>query len=74
MCEIKVYKTDVQTHTIARYLTQSIYQEFPHSDVSFDLEDCDNVLRIESLNGKVNEKRLRKIFENNGYHLESLLI
>jgi len=74
MCEIKVYKTDVQTHTVARHLTDCIHLELPHSDVSFDLEDCDNVLRIESLNGKVNEKRIRKIFENNGYHLESLLI
>lgn len=72
MGEIKVYKTDVQTHTVARYLTECIHLELPYSDVSFDLEDCDNVLRIESLNGKINENTIRKIFEDNGQYLETL--
>lgn len=44
---IEVFKTSVREYSRAQELTLLLQQRFPGSKVSFDLEDCDNILRVE---------------------------
>ncbi|AMR31094.1 hypothetical protein A0256_06480 [Mucilaginibacter sp. PAMC 26640] len=44
---IEVFKTNVDDVGRSRMLIRLIYERFTVSKVNFDLEDCDNVLRIE---------------------------
>ena len=45
---VEVFKTNVQHTTIAKELSTELLAHLPNSKISFDLEDCDKVLRIES--------------------------
>ncbi len=44
---VEVFKTNVEKISQTKTLIAMIRRHFPGSDVSFDLEDCDNVLRVE---------------------------
>ncbi|MGJ7033248.1 hypothetical protein [Niabella hirudinis] len=45
---IEVFRTNVLDKATARMLVKSLRQLFPGSKISFDLDDCDRILRIES--------------------------
>lgn len=72
MPTIAVYKTSVESKTEAKAIAEIISREIPSSKISFDLDDCDNVLRIESMNGKINENIIKNIFKQKKYRLETL--
>ncbi len=44
---VEVFKTDVKQQGQATALLDVLTQQFPFSQVNFDLEDCDSILRIE---------------------------
>ncbi len=43
---IEVFKTNVQEAAQAERLIKALTDHFPNSRITFDLEDCDSVLRI----------------------------
>lgn len=45
---IFVFKTSVSSKKMVKRLTPLLYNSFPDAKFSFDIDDCDNVLRIES--------------------------
>jgi hypothetical protein len=45
---IEVFKTNVRRKRHAKYLIQQIGQRYPSAFSSFDLEDCDRVLRVKA--------------------------
>lgn len=71
MSDIKVYKTTVDNREQAKEILQDIRAELPESYPSFDLDDCDKVLRVESRMG-VKEVRIKKIIKNYGHQMEVL--
>ena len=44
---VEVFKTNITEIEHAENLTFRIRQQFPTLKINFDLEDCDNILRIE---------------------------
>lgn len=70
---VKVYKTDVDEHSKAKMILDAIRKTLPGSDPSFDLEDCDKVLRVEHVTSEINERNIRKILQGYGYDMEKLL-
>jgi len=73
MTSVWVYKTDVDEVVEANKIMEIINRKFPAWDVSFDLEDCDKVLRIESHNGVIDENEIINILEKFGHQIEQLL-
>lgn len=47
---VEVFKTNVFEPSVANSLLQLLAHQFPGSRISFDLEDCDKVLRVEGDN------------------------
>ena len=45
---VEVFKTNVQHRELAEQLAAILCGQFAFSKISFDLEDCDKVLRVES--------------------------
>ena len=43
---VEVFKTNVQDDRQAAMLMQPLAHLFPNYRITFDLEDCDNILRI----------------------------
>lgn len=69
---IHVYKTSVDNEAEAKTIADLITLEIPSSTISFDLDDCDNVLRIETHNGEYDEETVKHIFKNKNHRLETL--
>jgi len=46
---VEVFKTNVDTEYFAGKITALLLTHFPLCKISFDLEDCDRVLRIEGV-------------------------
>ena len=72
MKTIEVYKTNVDEISSAKIILDEILESHPNSDPSFDLEDCDKVLRIEDSSG-INSLEIKKIIINHGFNVDSLL-
>lgn len=71
MNTIKVYKTDVEDLASAQKILDEIRRIYPDSDASFDIEDCDRVLRVENSTG-VDTASVKKILLNCGHNIETL--
>lgn len=72
MPTVKVYKTNVKDPSKADSILDEIRYKLPGSDPSFDLDDCDKVLRIEFATQSTKDHELDLIFEHFGNHLEPL--
>ncbi|MCB0699610.1 MAG: hypothetical protein H6551_11545 [Chitinophagales bacterium] len=46
LSKVEVYKTNVEDNDEAAALAASLLQYHPDADISFDLEDCDKVMRV----------------------------
>ncbi len=44
---VEVFKTNVQHREVAQQLASILLDRFAFSKISFDLEDCDKILRVE---------------------------
>ncbi|MET4081562.1 hypothetical protein ABIB40_001511 [Pedobacter sp. UYP30] len=45
---VEVYSTNVNNQKQADFLLDQLGMRFPAYKINFDLEDCDNILRVES--------------------------
>lgn len=67
---VYVFKTTVDTELQVQKLTPYLDKLFPSSKWNFDLEDCDNIFRIESSENILSSiKFLFKVF---GFNCEEL--
>lgn len=73
MNRIGVYKTDVENLSTAKNILTAIRMQFRNYDVSFDLEDGDSVLRVESQNGPVDEAAIKQILQKHSHRIERLI-
>ena len=71
MNTIEVYRTDVDEQDSAKAIEAEIRRTHPTSDPSFDLEDCDNVLRIKDDTG-VDKGTIEAIVQTHGFQLNPL--
>lgn len=73
MMKVNVYKTDVSDQNTAAKLLEKIRRKIPGSDPSFDLEDCDNVLRVASPVSNTFEAVIQEIVEQAGHNIEKMI-
>lgn len=69
---IEVFKTDVDNSKYADILVDHIQRIFQGYEANFDLQDCDNILRVKNVLGVVNSDRLIKMLNRFGFHAEVL--
>ncbi|MDX6191822.1 hypothetical protein SGQ83_20870 [Flavobacterium sp. Fl-318] len=68
---IEVFKTNVQEEDQSTLIIGKLLEHFPNSLISFDLEDCDKILRIHS--SSISNKKIIAILNSHGYLCEALL-
>jgi hypothetical protein len=69
---VEVFKTDIQTDSQANFLLQQLLKEFPDLKINFDLEDCDNILRIETRGKAIDTALIVDLVKNYGFEIEIL--
>jgi hypothetical protein len=68
---IEVFKTDVVQLNEANEIIRKLLEHFPAYAINFDLEDCDNILRVKG--DDIDAKLIIEILSNNNYICEILL-
>lgn len=69
---VEVFVTNVTETRQANRLIERIQQTIPTYRATFDLQDCDRILRIQSATGQVNATDIILILEHSGYKAELL--
>ncbi len=69
---IEVFKTDVGEPDKALQVIQLIRTSFQGYQANFDLNDCDNILRVVSNNGQVYAHGIIQLLQQLGLHAEVL--
>lgn len=67
---VEVFRTNVQRPKQARILESELASQFPFIKISFDLEDCDKVLRVEGK--KFAPDKVIELLHSNGYFCQVL--
>ena len=69
---VKVFKTDVRDQTTAKQIAKQLESYFEESRINFDLDDCDNILRIESRHSVIGDLEIQELVTKWGYQCEPL--
>ena len=65
---VEVFKTNVEEDAASGLLIQYLLLHFPESKISFDLDDCDKILRVEAVNICI--EKIISIMKGKGYQCE----
>ena len=69
---VKVFKTDIRDQATAAQIAKQLESYFGESRINFDLDDCDNILRIESRHTVIGDLEIQALVTQWGYHCEPL--
>ena len=69
---VEVFKTNVNNYQHAYMLIDRIHKTFAQCKANFDLEDCDNILRVKSFGAKIQPTVLIRLLKEYGFHAEVL--
>ena len=69
---IEVFKTNVESYDQAAMLIDQIHRNFAGYKANFDLQDCDNILRVKSLSESIESDCLISFLRDLGYEAEIL--
>ena len=72
MKTINIFKTDVRDQAIAMQIVRYLQAHFAGSRFNFDLDDCDNILRVESPHSAIAEPEIQAFIANWGHYCEPL--
>jgi hypothetical protein len=67
---VEVFKTNIRDKMTAHLMTAHLQKHFPGGKINFDLDDCDNILRVEYEN--VCPEKIALILSSKGYTCEVL--
>lgn len=70
MKTVEVFKTTVTDPTTAAGIINTLQEMIPGSTVNFDLDDCDNILRV--ISKEVVTDVVSRVVSQCGYHCEVL--
>ena len=70
--KIEVFKTDVHSKVLALKIKHHLIDYFPHLKINFDLEDCDRIMRIESLQGSLKLGEVQDVMGKLEFNFEVL--
>ena len=60
MKQVEIFKTSVRKKGDAAKIIKLLLARFPHYKINFDLSDCDNILRIETQYGDIDEMEIEQ--------------
>jgi hypothetical protein len=70
---VEVFKTNVGDPNSAKKIITLIHANFTGYIANFDLEDCDNILRIQCMDRSIEARSILQLMFDQGLHAEILL-
>ncbi len=68
---VEVFKTNIQDAQVANFIIGELEKHFPNASINFDLNDCDNILRIEHHENVIDN--VLQLFRDLGHFCEILV-
>lgn len=68
---IEIFKTSVKRKSDSHKIVQDLKNIIPEARINFDLEDCDNILRIEANHFDI--KSVQSLLQKYGHESEVLI-
>ncbi|MFH0864628.1 MAG: hypothetical protein V1904_00430 [Bacteroidota bacterium] len=72
MNPVEVFKTNVCDRADAESIIGQLSLQQPESQINFDLEDCDHILRVESRSGEIDVRSVIELLNKNHFICELL--
>jgi len=69
---VEVYSTNVQDQKQVEFILSQFGRIFPAYEINFDLEDCDNILRVESASESIDVFKIVSLLNDFGFTAEVL--
>ena len=69
---VEIFSTDVRSQTDADFLLGELAKQFPMYEVNFDLEDCDNILRVASFMDEIDTLEIVALLNGFGFCIHIL--
>ena len=69
---VEVFKTNVKDQDVADKLIDQIHKTFIDYNANFDLQDCDNILRVRCMTGSIESTLLIYLLNQFGCNAEIL--
>ena len=69
---VEVFKTNVKDQDVADKLIDQIHKTFIDYKANFDLQDCDNILRVKCMTGSIESTLLIYLLKEFGCNAEIL--
>ena len=69
---VEVFKTNVTDRSCANMLIGQIHNLFIDYKANFDLDDCDNILRVKCITGSIQTSFIIDLLNDHGFHAEVL--
>ncbi len=69
---VEVFRTNVRTSKEAKVVLKRLQTAFPGYRANFDLEDRDNILRIETAEKTINRDRLIRLLREESFEITVL--
>lgn len=69
---VEVFRTNIDTESKADCILERLQGAFPHSKINFDLEDCDNILRMETKDCDIDTNAVIALVMDLGHEIEVL--
>lgn len=67
---VEVFSTNIKTKKHTEGVLDRFRKEYPTYRINFDLEDCDNILRVESQIGQIDVDGILSIVKISGFYAE----
>lgn len=69
---VEVFRTNIDTEGKACFILGLLETAFPQCRANFDLEDCDNILRLETVDGGIDANAIMTLIEHHGHAIAIL--
>nr|WP_294900310.1 hypothetical protein [uncultured Pedobacter sp.] len=69
---VEVFSTNVKSHKKAGFLLYQLDKAFPVYTINFDLDDCENILRVQSDEEPIDASQIIALLKNFGFVAEVL--
>ncbi|MGY5850972.1 hypothetical protein [Salegentibacter sp. F14] len=69
---VEVFQTNIDTEKKADFILEKLQIAFPDYRINFDLEDCDNILRMEVGDSSIEAKAVMELVKSYGYQISVL--
>ncbi len=69
---VEVFKTNIENDKQAKFVLNHIHEAYPEYSANFDLDDCDNILRVECHTHSVSADALIALLKIFGFTAEVL--